>query len=329
MIGGVGFDPRAVAVGELLSAATNGRVKLLLLREMRPSPSPELLRRANATLEVLSRGVSCVQVIDLEVFAEDGAVIGGRQAVGKMPELAEGTTDVVMDFSALSTGIAFPVAKLLFERCAALDVNLHLMAVDDPAIDQLIRSQSSDRATPIPFFSGDWGLDGTEGAAKLWLPQLVEGGKETIRRIFDTVGPDDVCPILPFPSSKPRRADELIAQFEIEFESIWKVGAQNIIYAAESDPLDLYRSILRVDDLRSGVFREVCGAITVLSPLGTKVMSLGTLMAALERQFPVFYVESLGYTLSADVPEAQQDPNIVHVWLLGEAYAAASATVAP
>jgi hypothetical protein len=261
-------------------------------------------------------------VLDVEVFAADGAVIGGRQIVRLMPEVPSEITDVIIDFSGLSTGIAFPVSKLLFERCSLADRNLHLVAVDEPSVDQFIRSQPSDKASLVPFFTGDWGLDAVARAAKLWLPQLVEGGNGTVRKIQDVIHPDDVCPILPFPAREPRRADRLIAQFEVEFESVWKIGAQNVIYSAESDPLDLYRNILRIDDLRTGVFRDVGGSVTILSPLGTKVMALGALMGALERQLPVFYVEALGYSLSADAPEVgSEQPNIVHVWLVGEAYA--------
>jgi hypothetical protein len=72
-----------------------------------------------------------------------------------------------------------------------------------------------------------------------------------------------------------------------ELEAGWEVDTRNIVYADEADPLDLYRTILRLDDLRKPVFKEVGGSLLVLSPLGSKIMALGALMGALERNLPV------------------------------------------
>jgi hypothetical protein len=98
------------------------------------------------------------------------------------------------------------------------------------------------------------------------------------------------------------------------------VDTRNIVYAAEEDPLDLYRTILRLDDLRKAVFREVGGSLLVLSPVGSKVMALGALMAALERDLPVAHLESIGYDLDRSIPATSTTPNLVHVWLEGDVY---------
>jgi hypothetical protein len=53
------------------------------------------------------------------------------------------------------------------------------------------------------------------------------------------------------------------------------------------------------------------------------------LMAALDRDFTVMYVESIGYDVDfdriANVGESRQT-EIVHVWLHGEAYASETST---
>jgi hypothetical protein len=53
----------------------------------------------------------------------------------------------------------------------------------------------------------------------------------------------------------------------------------------------------------------------VLSPVGSKVMALGALMAALERDLPVAHLESIGYDLDGSIPTTSEAPNLVHVWL--------------
>ena len=98
------------------------------------------------------------------------------------------------------------------------------------------------------------------------------------------------------------------------------VDTRNIVYAHEGDPLDLYRTILRLDDLRKPVFEETGGSMLVLSPLGSKGMAVGALMAALERNLPVAYLESIGYELEGTVPREIEQSNLIHIWLEGDAY---------
>ena len=94
------------------------------------------------------------------------------------------------------------------------------------------------------------------------------------------------------------------------------------MFASESDPLDLYRATLRVDSQRAAVFAESRGALTVVSPLGSKALSIGALMAALERNLPIVHVEAVGYDVDWEANEiASGANNLVHIWLAGDAYA--------
>src|SRR5690606_19642582 len=135
--------------------------------------------------------------------------------------------------------------------------------------------------------------------------------------LHEFVAPHDTCPILPFPASNPRLADALAEEYLTELENAWSVDTRNIVYADEEDPVDLYRTILRLDDRRKPVFEEVGGSLLVLSPLGSKIMALGALMAALERDLPVAYLEAIGYDLDPSVPADFTASNIVHIWLEG------------
>lgn len=60
----------------------------------------------------------------------------------------------------------------------------------------------------------------------------------------------------------------------------------------------------------------------ILSPLGSKVMALGAMMAALERELPVAYLESLSYELDEGVPGSGSNgkANLIHIWLEGDVY---------
>ena len=325
LVAGAGFDPRTTHVFSLLHSALGERLRVFLFREERPRPERELLQRAERQLAIFQASGVQLEIADIQIFSVDNAPVGGREAAAKLAAYTglEECTDIVVDFSALSLGVSFPVTKLLLGLAETLDANLHVMAVDSPETEGRITSVPTDKATPVHGFAGEWGLDGSSNATRLWLPLLVEGGKTVLDRIYTAVAPNDTCPILPFPSREPRRGDRLLVEYWDEIDRVWQIGSQNLIYAAESDPVDLYRSILRVDDVRRGVFANLGGSLTVLSPLGTKVMAIGAFMAAVEREFPVFYVEAHGFSIPPDVPDTVEGAvDLVHVWLAGDAYTA-------
>jgi hypothetical protein len=321
-VAGAGFDPRSTAVATRL-AATDAQIHALLIQENRPDPRNELVTRASENTAALAKALPQHELLPVEIFGTDGAVVGGRGTIGLLARQPfDGVTDVVIDISALSVGISFPAIRYFVERIERQKgpPNLHVFVAHDPRLDADIRSIPSDAPGHVHGFKGRSTLDGSAAAAKLWLPQLVAGRRNALGRLHDFVAPHDTCPILPFPASNPRLGDELAEEFLTELESTWAVDTRNIVYADESDPLDLYRTILRLDDLRKPVFAETGGSLLVLSPLGSKVMALGALIAALERDLPVAHLEPIGYDLAAATPNDIADPNLVHIWLEGDVY---------
>lgn len=322
LIAGAGFDPRSCAVATRL-AATGMAIRAILIRENRPNPPQVQVERASANTTALLAAIDERHVVPVEIFGPDGAVVGGRNIVNVLGRQSfAGVTDVVVDVSALSVGTSFPIIRYFVERIGRGKgpANLHVFVAHDPRLDADIRSVPSDAPGYVHGFKGGSTLFEAANAARLWLPQLAAARRGALARLHDFVEPHDTCPILPFPSSDPRLGDALAAEYLTEFESTWSVDTRNIVYADEGDPLDLYRTILRLDDLRQPVFAETGGSMLVLSPLGSKVMALGALMAALERDLPVAHLEPIGYELETAVPAEITEPNLVHIWLEGDVY---------
>ncbi|MFP5262009.1 MAG: hypothetical protein ACLGJB_08905 [Blastocatellia bacterium] len=325
LVAGAGFDPRSLTVCEMIAANMGARAKGFFIREERPNPDGALVSRAEVNLNRMQVLLPANETVIIDVFAADGAAIGGRNGVLLIDRLSfKEITDIVVDFSALSIGVAFPIVSHLFSKFkhGPKKLNLHLMVTDEPLTDHLIVPTASDTAETIHGFKGGLGLDQNANAAKLWLPQLVAGRNAIFEKIHEFVKPHDVCPILPFPSSHPRLQDELIQSYSAEFESTWQVDTRNLVYAGEKNPLDLYRTILRIGDLRSRVFAEVGGSLIILSPIGSKVLAIGALMAAIERGFAVAHVEAIQYTVNLEeIDKRRPAPGeILHVWLSGETY---------
>lgn len=323
MIAGGGFDPRATCLCEVLSKAIRSRLQAVFLREERPNADAEIRTRAEANVKRLLEFVPAAKVEEIQIFATDNAVVGGREAIKVLSKLAfEGITDFVVDCSALSRGVTFPVVKFILERAGKR--NVHVFVLDEPFTDDEISPLAWEQAGYILGFRGKTSsASAVAHRARLWLPQLVLGQRAALDLIYRMVQPNDVCPILPFPGGDPKLSDRLIELYGVELESGWKVDPRNIVYADERNPLDLYRVILRIDDARSRVFREVGGSQIILSPIGSKLLSLGAMMAALERGFPVVYVEAVGYRVDfSKIDRKRRQPGpLVHLWLHGEAYA--------
>ena len=171
-------------------------------------------------------------------------------------------------------------------------------------------------------------MDENRRSSCLWLPQLTSGRRAILNTIFNYIEEyaitPDVCPLLPFPSQNPRLSDNLLAEYRSELQGRWETNNSNIVYASEDSPLDVYRSVLGMRDERVLVFKDYGGSQIVLSPMGGKASAIGMLLAAMEGDFPVVYVEALNHTANYDKIKAMVDPlsaKLTHVWLEGEAYA--------
>lgn len=325
IVAGAGFDPRAPRLAEHLSHWASGRVSAVVVREERLTFDPRLRALADAHAQRIRSAIPACDELALEIFdTNDLAVVGGRRAanlVGQLP--LDGVTDVIVDLSAMSVGTSFPLVRALLDVAAMTGLNLHATVVADAALDAIIIPQPAETANAIHGFRGELGLDRRADAARLWLPQLSFGRRELLDRVHAELAPHDTCPILPFPAHDPRVGDRLIDQYLELLTGTWDVDPRNIIYAAEDDPLDVYRTILELDDARRPVFEGDGGSLCVLSPAGSKVLGLGALMAATERDFPVLHVEAVGFEADARVLSeyTSERGTFAHVWLAGDPYA--------
>jgi hypothetical protein len=323
LICGAGFDPRSADVARRLVAA-KARLHGFFIREERPRPNAALVALAEANQAALSTLVPDFSVERIPIFSsDDQAVVGGRSIVRAFLQLdLKGITDIILDMSALSLGVSFPLAKVLFDRGSAKSVvfpNVHLVVTTKSSIDESTRSELIDRHHLIPGFTEDANLESLTGRTKLWLPQLSMNRERALEIIHTALQPGETCPIVPFPARNPRAVEELVEHYKAQIIDPWRVDDRDFLFAAEDDPLDLYRTILRVDELRKATYAGAGGSLTMLSPVGSKAMAVGALLAALERALPVVYVETQRYSLGT-APEPDAEVGLVHLWLTGDVY---------
>ncbi len=323
LICGAGFDPRSADVARKLVAA-KAPVRGFFIREDRPRPDAVLVDKADANQEILTGLIPDHRVERIAIFSpDDQAVIGGRSIVRAFLELdLKGITDIILDMSAFSLGVSFPLAKVLFDRGSSKPApfpNVHLVVTTKSSVDESIRCELIDRHHLIPGFTEDANLESLSGRTKLWLPQLSPDRARALEIIHTALQPGETCPIVPFPARNPRAVEELVEDYKAQINEPWRVDDRDFLFAAEDDPLDLYRTILRVDELRRATYAAAGGSLTMLSPVGSKAMAAGALLAALERCLPVVYVETQRYSVeSQDL--SGPEVGLVHLWLTGDVY---------
>jgi len=324
IICGAGFDPRAAVIPlELSKSLGRDNLEGIFIREERDGDNSELKALADGNQVRLSEAIQKYSVMKIDVFAGDTAVIGGREAAKEADRIdLDKYSDVVIDLSALSIGVAFPIIKLIVQKAGAIEnTNVHLFAASNPAIDKVIEANFSDVVIPVHGYDYGFELSENDGKATLWMPQLAFGQKYVLRKIYEKYDIHDVCPIVPFPANDPRVGDKLLVEYTEELLNVWSVDHRNLVYAADDDPLDMYRVIVKTNNARKAVFSELGGSMTFISPVGSKILSIGALMASIAENLPLYYMEPIGYSMQS-VTGPTPDNYLAHVWLEGDVYRA-------
>lgn len=325
-IAGAGFDPRAAQLPRIVAGHEVSR-RGIFIREERPNPDPELVRRGDENARALRGLYPTSDVIPVHIFDEEHAVVGGQRVCLTIRDCLSDSqlhefTDVIVDISALSIGVSFPIVGLLFEKLNQQDeINLHVVAAASPQSGHVAEiAEFAERYQHPKGFKGE--RSEADDSVQLWLPQLTSAKKRAFSNLYKELEPREVCPIFPFPCHEPRQVEQLLEDFSGELTDEWGVDLHQMLFAAEHDPLDLYRTIARVHVTRKDVYdRAGRLSATVLSPIGSKAQAIGALMAALEFDLPVAYVEARRFVPTQEPACLDLYPTrFVHVWLLGEVY---------
>jgi hypothetical protein len=323
-IGSVGFDPRTFKIFQELQLTAKDNIKPIFILEVRELVSEPLKASAAANLGHLKTLLGDkLDLHPINIFAEDDrAVIGGRSIVEFAQRLdLNSCSEIIIDISAMSRGVFFPLVLCLRKMIEAQGAgqSLHVFVIDHPELDYSYLPQYEDRPDYMHGFDGGVKKVGTGDQIKLWLPQLTPKRGSIYEALYSFISPTDVCPVLPFPGISAKRVDELAYEYRDEMQT-WNTELQNMFLASESHPLDLYNTVHRIHISREELFRDIYNTFTVLSPLGTKVSTIGGMLAAMDLDLPVAYVETAGYQSLSDLPSSDNDGKLVHVWVDGPVY---------
>lgn len=335
LIAGLGFDPRASDVTRaLMEYGGAGRRDLWLLcydnSQQITAEQQKLVEGNRIAFERIFLDKVGLERISIAMRTDRGrsATCANTKAAISRPEALLAYDDVVIDISAMPRMIALmTVAQLLalFDaRNGDAAPNLHVTASETVEQDLAVVEEELDEdVITLSGFSGRLDAESLRNP-KIWLPILGEGQELRLSRIFDKVQPDEICPVVPFPSRNPRRGDRIIEGHQRILFDEFRVEPRNILYASEYNPFEAYRQVFSAIDRYRDALVELEDCRVFVSPLSSKMLSIGALLACYDHKeqrsgrFHVGmpYVEAAAYGPSVEASEAERE--FSSMWLAGE-----------
>lgn len=330
---GLGFDPRCLWTLKMMADTgfdnRLGYVALRLLAQSVLSDSAlatEQLSKTNAEALDSIANCRCEAVCPVETHDSEGHNVVGRKTLAAMSNMAnvlQSYTDVVVDISGMPRGMFFPLLAYLVRLADKhMFPNLHVAVVEDPVLDSRIAGREYGQADFLHTFR-------LQGDKKLiWLPVIGASEAARLDKIYNKLKSTciEICPIVPFPAQSLRRVDDIVLHHsELLFEG-FLVSPENLLLCDERTPFDIYRKILDVAQYynrRLGVIPGMEEVTTVVSPLSSKTLSLGMLLAAIEQSLPVCHVEPGAYQVDVrgvGMLEGSALREPIEIWLTGEPY---------
>jgi hypothetical protein len=209
-------------------------------------------------------------------------------------------------------------------------VNFQVLVAEDAKLDaQIVSEEPNNDLVLIPGFSSVLHAESVRDWPLVWFPILGENRVSQFEKVMESVIPEsaEICPIVPHPSSDPRRGDRLIVEYRRPLFESRQTPTSNILHAHESHPFEAYRQLLLA-------MRHYCNSLSILggcrlvvTPLASKLITLGTGLACFEMKPPdmekygvaIPYAEPRRYKASVEDLQASR-PEITALVLTGEAY---------
>lgn len=335
VIGGLGWDPRMTALVSTLKDSGGDGLRHLHLINYRPtasfeSPHKKFIERNIEYLEYLINGWMIKEDVNIITRKEDNRYSGDDEiAKYYMRRDISHYTEILVDVSALPKSLYFTLLLVLVKKCRDINrgINLQVIACQDADLDSRI-IESIDDLRYLKGFNGKLGRTGQREIPKIWAPILTSNSGGILKKLHEKLEPKDIYPVLPFPSSKIRLDDDLLMEYHSIFVDEWNLNPLNIIYAAEDDPLDIYRSLSNLYCQQMETLEPLGGISMVFSCLSSKISSIGAFMAAFEKEKEIAVAHAIGRHDLKDINDhywseaykSRFKKNLHSIWLTGEPY---------
>ena len=334
---GRGFDVRTLAAARRLNAiGADIQVWLLAFDNgLGDSESRIALTEQNYNGLVEVFGEARITHVPIEIGGPSVETVTPRSTKAALAKAGDVTAfdDVVIDISAMPRMVALTTIAILLhelDRIAAdggVNVNLHVTTAESVSADLgAARGSLRDNVTHVLGFSGQLQAETTENWPRIWFPVLGEGQRDKLLRIREKIDPDEICPVIPFPARAPRRGDEIVLEHRDILFDDFRIEPANILLACEYNPFEAYKQIFLAMDRYRRALQALGGCKAFVSPLSSKLLSVGVLLACYDH----LHGDVPGQRLDVGIPYVEtavyQDPEqgedlefeLYSMWIRGE-----------
>jgi hypothetical protein len=352
-ITGRGFDPRARStmqslVQNIASAGHKIEKATLLLVELTGYQLEQSLvelttQNAQALQEFFAPLGNTVTITigsslraEEEISASSALRLGTEQVVAHVTD----HTDIILDISSLPRIAYLAFATSLLTKLVpnksvpgalfAGGVNLQIVVAEDPVLDGHILSEDpSNDLVLIPGFSSVLYAESAKEWPMVWFPILGDNRVNQLKKL-ESIIPEtaEVCPVLPHPARDPRRAERLLVEYKAPLFDTRQTPPSDFLYVHESQPFEAYRQLLSAMRRYQASMSILGGCRLVVTPLASKLITLGAGLACFEMHAPnlegnsgvaIAHAEPTRYVVSLHDLHASK-PEVSSLLVTGQAY---------
>lgn len=334
---GKGFDIRMnLGIKELSSVSSAPIIQCLLIEfdEGKNSPSDKYKKYVDENTTQLKGIVSSINTKKIKLLKSSDRKtrrVGDREAANIINSYTdiEKFTDIIVDISALPRSVFFSIIGKILSLLdnyslnnGKISQNLYILTAENAKLDSNIIEEGIDEDINYTYgFTDD--LELSTNNPIVWFPMLGEGKNLQLSKAHTRVNPNEICPVLPFPAKDPRRSDKLIIEYNRLIFDEFRVESQNIIYAHEQNPFEVYRSLtLAIENYKKSL-SKLGGCRSAISVFSSKLLSIGALLTSFELEgVGILNVDSQGYRIINEriIEELNQDTELFLSWIYGEPY---------
>lgn len=340
---GMGFDPRMLGALRKIALLGPNAQRQCVAIDIRGNYSNDEAASKSREKNVLGLAKlfpgRTLQVRHLAPADTDGIRNVSRNAAALFADIEtfRSYTDIILDISALPRLVYLTFLNVFLgwlvrpktDAPLATDINLHVVYGESALIDAaIIKTEVDLDLAPMHNLTIRLDEEASMEWPVIWFPVLGEGVEEKLQRIWERTNPSDVYPILPIQSADPRRGDNIICDIGDLIFDRFGAGPRDLIHATEWNPFQLYRSLIDTMSRYEETLIFLGGARFVISPLSSKSLSLGCLLACFEKRVcadrstvrvGMAHVETRRYEAHRIADGADAVP--ISLWLTGDCYA--------
>ena len=282
LVFGLGFDPRSLDCMKRITERNKRSTisyKAVVCDYIFGKRMSELLHRNKNALRQM--GLADVQETHIPTDDENAM----STAACRVPGGDLDYSDIVVDVTSMPAGVYFPMIRSILHAIKAnrLQTRLYVTVSEDSQLDSKISETSaSEYSSPVYKFGASMERQSLIYAPRIWIPVLGHNQRRQLEKIQSKLAPENTVPVLPMPSSDPYIARDLMTEYSTIFDSL-QIEPRDIAYSDERHPSETCSKILAIADGYYELY-EADGCVVVLSPLASKLLCVGCLMAACELQ---------------------------------------------